>query len=269
MLDLEEKAEPFRPQLGGLRALVRRGGETLFFYFAVLAFGLITAGCSLIGTILYPLLPARASQTIGPRLLTGAARCYLALLAASGKASFDLGELDRLRDDAGLIIAPNHPTMLDAIMVISRLPRIVCISKAELWSNPFLAGLMRMSGYIPNDTPVSLTKAAVANLEQGRQLLLFPEGTRTTSWPVNAFQGGFALMAKMAGVSVQTVFIETNSSFLNKGWPLFKQPRMPVRYKIRLGRRFELNDNVKQFTKSLEKYFQEELGRSSSRTGLS
>jgi 1-acyl-sn-glycerol-3-phosphate acyltransferase len=40
-----------------------------------------------------------------------------------------------LRDQPPVIIAPNHPSLLDAVMVISRLPNIVCIMKTELMNN--------------------------------------------------------------------------------------------------------------------------------------
>jgi hypothetical protein len=31
---------------------------------------------------------------------------------------------------------------------------------------------------------------------------------------------------------VQTVFIETDSAYLSKGWPLFRKPSMPITYRI-------------------------------------
>ena len=85
------------------------------------------------------------------------------------------------------------------------------------------------------------------------------EGTRTTRKPVNSFKGGFALIAKTAGAPVQTVFIETSSPFLSKGWSLFKKPDFPLVYRARLGRRFEVNGEVKAFVADLEDYYQESL----------
>lgn len=261
MLRLDQNSGGLHRQRQDSTGLLLQVYDLLFYYLALLSFAVVTGSWSLISSILHAVLPFKARQAIGPGLVNGAARTFMAMLASSGRVSLDLSELDRLRHDSGIIIAPNHPTMLDAVMIISRLPRVVCISKAELWDNPLLGGGMRLAGYIRNDTPVKLTKLAVAKLRQGQQLLLFPEGTRTTDWPVNPFRGGFALMAKMAGVPVQTVFIETNSPFLNKGWPVLKKPAMPLTYRIRLGRRFEVDGDVKQFTSSLERYFQDELAK--------
>jgi 1-acyl-sn-glycerol-3-phosphate acyltransferase len=233
--------------------------DSLYIYLGLLAFAVIALAWTVASSTICAILPLKISEAIGPRMVMGAARLYIGMLGFTSKVRFDLRELDSLRCDGGSIIAPNHPSMLDAVMIISRLPRVVCVTKAKLWDNPLLGGGMRMAGYIRNDAPIKLTKLAVAKLQRGQQLLLFPEGTRTTQRPVNTFRGGFALMAKMAGAPVQTVFIETNSPFLGKGWPLLKKPELPLVYRVRLGKRFEVEGDVKQFTVSLERYFHDEL----------
>jgi 1-acyl-sn-glycerol-3-phosphate acyltransferase len=127
--------------------------------------------------------------------------------------------------------------------------------KADIVDNVFLGAGARMAGYIRNDAQLSMIKQAVAELENGSQLLLFPEGTRTTRWPINACKGTTALVAGRAGVPIQTVFIETDSAYLSKGWPLFKRPSMPITYRFRLGRRFDPPDRAGVFTAELERYF--------------
>jgi 1-acyl-sn-glycerol-3-phosphate acyltransferase len=99
--------------------------------------------------------------------------------------------------------------------------------KAPIWDNPVLGGAARLMGYIRNDAPINMVRQAADDLAAGVPLLVFPEGTRTRRKPVNAFKGGFALIAKRAGAPIQTVFIETDNPFLSKGWPLFKKPTFP------------------------------------------
>jgi len=60
-------------------------------------------------------------------------------------------------------------------------------------------------------------------------------------------------------VPIQTVFIETDSAYLSKGWPLFRRPSMPITYRIRLGRRFEAPEKARVFSEELERYFIDEL----------
>jgi 1-acyl-sn-glycerol-3-phosphate acyltransferase len=186
-------------------------------------------------------------------------RGFLALLRASGLVHIDLVALDQLRRERSIIIAPNHPCMLDAVFVLSRLPQAACIMKAEIWDNFFLGGGARLSGYIRNDAPINLVRQSVDELHAGHQLLVFPEGTRTRQPPINAFKGGFALMAKKSGATVQTVFIETNSAFLCKGWPLLKKPDFPLFYRARLGMRFTAESDVNAFVSKLENYYCQEL----------
>lgn len=245
-----------------LRFLVRparQSYEYLALYFGYLYFGTGCALVSLVGTVLHPLLPRRFGARVG-RWMTGVHfRGFLTLLRASGLMRIDLAALDQLRGERSIIIAPNHPSLLDAVFVISRLPQTACIMKAEIWDSFFLGGGARLSGYIRNDAPINLVRQSVGELHAGHQLLVFPEGTRTRTAPVNAFKGGFALMAKKSGAAVQTVFIETNSTFLCKGWPLLKKPEFPLVYRARLGMRLTTESDVKAFVSNLENYYREEL----------
>ncbi len=189
----------------------------------------------------------------------GAFRWLLALMRLTGIARTDLAALDALRDDRGIVIVSNHPSLLDAVLVISRLPRVVCIAKAGNWDNPFLGAGARLAGYIRNDAAHTLIRRAAASLRDGRQLLIFPEGTRTVRAPVGTMKGGFALMARAAGAPVQTVLIEVDSPFLGKGWPFFRKPAFPITYRARLGRRFVVEGSAVAFAAELESYFRNEL----------
>ena len=143
----------------------------------------------------------------------------------------------------------------------SRLPRIVCITKASLWDNPLLGAGARLGSYIRNDSPHRLVRRAAEAIRGGSQLLIFPEGTRTTLQPVGPFKSGFALMARQAGAPVQTIFLEASSPYLGKGWPLLRRPEFPLTYRARLGRRFTVDGSAKTFSDQLEAYVRAELDR--------
>jgi 1-acyl-sn-glycerol-3-phosphate acyltransferase len=244
-------------------SLPRRWLHRLYEYFA-LWFGLVLLGTislawSTLSVPLYYILPRRWSSPLGRWAITTGFRFYLGALSLIGACRFDLSELDTLRADGPLVIAPNHPCLLDAVMVISRLPNMACIMKVDIVDNVFLGAGARLAGYIRNDAQLSMIKQAVAELKRGSQLLIFPEGTRTTRWPVNVCKGTTALIASRARAPIQTVFIETDSGYLGKGWPLFRRPPMPITYRIRLGRRFAPPEKAGAFTEELERYFIDEL----------
>jgi 1-acyl-sn-glycerol-3-phosphate acyltransferase len=249
-----------RQPAGWIVAMVTWSYQTVVFYLVLAVFGLVFIGWNIPATLLYWLLPQRLSAPFGQFMVMCGFRALLGLMQATGLAQFDLTALDALRDETGLVIVPNHPTLIDALLVASRLPRVVCITKAALWDNPALGAAARLAGYIRNDAPHRLVRAAAAAIARGNQLLIFPEGTRTTIRPINPFKGGFALMARQAGVPIQTVFLQADPPYLSKGWSLLQRPTFPIRYHARLGRRFTVDAPAHTFSDQLQAYFTSELG---------
>jgi len=237
--------------------------EYIALWFGLGLLGTLTLTWSLLSVPLYYVLPRWWAVPLGRWAITTVFRSYLGVLALVGAFRFDLTALDALRDQGPLVIAPNHPGLLDALLVISRLPNVACIMKAALVDNIFLGAGARLAGYIRNDAQLSMIRQAVADLKNGSHLLIFPEGTRTTRWPINPCKGSIALIASRARVPIQTVLIETDSAYLGKGWPLFRRPNMPITYRVRLGRRFEPPGKAGVFSGELERYFMAELGHAS------
>jgi 1-acyl-sn-glycerol-3-phosphate acyltransferase len=127
--------------------------------------------------------------------------------------------------------------------------------KASLMRNPFLGAGARLARYIRNDSPRSMIKLAVEDLRHGGQLVIFPEGTRTTHAPINPFRPGVTLIAKLAGAPIQTAFIDTDSPYLGKGWPIWKLPPLPIVFTVRLGERFAPHADSDALLHTLEDYF--------------
>ena len=233
--------------------------DYLILYFGLASLAFLCFAWSAFAAFLCQALPRRWGRPLGRAGIMAGFRLYIAGLALTGGFRFDLHALDSLRDQGPLIIAPNHPSLLDAVMILSRLPNVACILKSALMDNILFGAGSRLAGYIRNDSPHGLVRASVKDLRRGGQLLLFPEGTRTTRTPVNAFKGGVGLIASRAGVPVQTVFIETDSGFLGKSWPLSRPAALPISYRLRLGRRFDPPGNVRMFMAELERYYADEL----------
>ncbi len=248
---------------GLLRRWRRRAYEYGALWFGLGLLGIMTLTWSGLAIPLYYVLPTRWAVLLGRWVITHACRIYLGTLRLIGACRFDLEALDALRGEPPLVIAPNHPGLLDALLVTSRLTNIACVMKADIVDNVFLGASARLAGYIRNDAQLSMIKQAVAELKSGSHLLLFPEGTRTTRWPINACTPAAALIASRAKVPIQTVFIETDSPYLGKGWSLLRRPRMPITYRIRLGRRFAPVEQARVVTAELERYFIDELRQTS------
>lgn len=221
----------------------------------LLLLGLISLVWNAVALLLYPLLPRATGRRIGRAGIAFGYRLYWWFADRVGMMHLHADALDALRDEPGLIVVANHPSMLDALMLVARLPRSACVMKASLMRNPFLGPGARLARYIRNDTPKGLIRLAVDDLRQGGQLVLFPEGTRTTMKPLNPFRPGFTMIARRAGAPIQTVFIDTDSPYLGKGWPLWKLPPLPIVFTVRLGRRFEPQADHAALLDEIEAYF--------------
>jgi 1-acyl-sn-glycerol-3-phosphate acyltransferase len=237
----------------------RAACEYFGLYLGLLYFGVSCGVYSVLASLLYPVLPPRFRARFGRRGIGFVFRTFLGLMRACGLMKLDLSALEALGGQPGLVIAPNHPCLLDAVFVIAHVSDVTCIMKAQIWDNLVLGGGARMAGYIRNDSPLNMVRLSTRELREGRPLLIFPEGTRTRYGRVNEFKGGFALIAKIARAPIQTVFIETDSPFLSKGWPVLRKPRFPLVYRARLGKRFNVEGDLRAFMRQLEEYYRQEL----------
>lgn len=237
--------------------------EYAVFYLGWLGLSLACLAWSTLAAILYPILPQAMGQRFGRFMIMVTFRTLTTVLQWTGLFRFDLGALDALRHEKALVIAPNHPSLWDAVLIASRLPDVACIMKAEIINNIFLGGGARLARYIRNESLRRMILMAVGNLRQGSHVLLFPEGTRTVRKPIGQLKGSIAVIACRARVPVQTVLVETDSPFLGKGWPLLRKPPLPMTYQVRLGRRFEPPSDSATLMAELEQYFVHELSAQS------
>jgi 1-acyl-sn-glycerol-3-phosphate acyltransferase len=247
-----------------LRALAKAVYAYTLLAFGALLLAVICAAWGAASMLLLPVLTPAAGRRIGRAGATWGFRIFLAALEAAGAWRLDLRALDALKDAGPLIIAPNHPGLLDAVLLVSRLPNAVCVMKASLLHNFLLGPAARLARYVRNDSLFRLVTRSGEELRQGGQLLVFPEGTRSVSDPVGPFTEAVGAISRRTGVAVQTVIIEADSKFLGKGWRLLTPPEFPLHFKVRLGPRFEAPKHVRALTAEMERYFMRELsGRAS------
>lgn len=240
-------------------SFLRRLFQGFLFYVLLAHLGAMSLTWNLVCFVIYPFLTREQGVVVGRAAISSVYRGFWSCAQWLGLMRIDYTALDVLSRDAGLIIAANHPSMLDALLVIARVPRGICIMRSSLMRNPFLGAGARLARYIRNEPPRGMIRSCVANLKAGGQLVLFPEGTRTVQSPINPFRPGITLIAHMAGVPIQTVFIESESPYLTKGWPIWRTPQFPVVFSVRLGERFAPEGDHQSLLKRLEAYFTEEL----------
>lgn len=249
---------------GGVSRLLWRIYETLAMFLGLGALALICLLWLPFALLLTPLLPRHLGQPLGRLAIRSGFRVYLAFLETVCACRFELRELDQLRDAGPLIVVANHPSLLDAVMILSRLPNAVCVMKAALLDNILFGGAARLARYIRNDTPLKMIIDGREELQTGAQLVIFPEGSRTRNFPLDPCMPTAGLIAQRAGVPVQVLLIEFSTPYLGKAWPLFRRPQLPLHCRIRLGQRFPPPANVAAFTGELEASLRQALAPSPS-----
>lgn len=244
----------------------RQSGSPLWRLYEVAAMGLGLGWLGLLCllsiplfALLYLVLPRRWHRPVARRLISAGFRVYLALLRACCQVRLDLGPLRGLQHEGPLIVIANHPSLLDAVILLSCLPNASCVLKAGLLRNPLFGLGARMAGYVSNAEPRPMIEAAVRALHEGAHFLLFPEGGRTRDFPLSPLGSACILLAKQSRAPLQTVLLEYSTPYLGKHWGLFTPPALPLTIRARLGRRFAPPSRTAPALAELEAYFRQEL----------
>ena len=160
----------------------------------------------------------------------------------------------------GTIYIANHPTLLDATLLLARLPDAVCIVKPKLMRNPAIGPAASLAGYIAGEKGVDLVRAVAARLAAGQSLLIFPEGTRTaTGAMLGPLKPGFALIAARARAPVQLISIRASSDMVPRDRAWWLPPSaLPVWMTISLDRRWDYDParSAQELTDEVERHLQ-------------
>jgi long-chain acyl-CoA synthetase len=132
--------------------------------------------------------------------------------------------LDNLPDEP-CIIAPNHQSVLDGFLVASFLKRefikkTYVYAKEKHFRNPFMRFMANRNNIIlvdaNKDLKLSIQKLAEV-LKKGKNLMIFPEGTRTLTGKMGEFKQTFAILSRELKVPVVPVAIKGSYSILPSG----------------------------------------------------
>ena len=183
--------------------------------------------------LLFPESPVR--QRIGRRAIHYGFRAYLGILNFFRLLSLRIEGKEKLLSPHRSVIAPNHPSLIDAVILLSLVPDCGCILKADLLRHPLFGAGARLAGYISNESTHQMIKAAVKDLNDGNPILMFPEGTRTESPPIRPLKLSPFAIAKKAGVPIRAVVIRCPRGFLSKGNTFNPPNEVPVKITVTAG----------------------------------
>src|ERR1700744_6408677 len=127
--------------------------EYVVAYAVLTLLGLICLVYSIWALAAYQLLPRRLGTALGSFGITVGFRMFSWSFTMTGAYRLDLSAIDSLRNGPPIILAPNHPSVIDALLILTRHPNIACVLKAELMNNVFLGAGSGLVPHNPNQPP--------------------------------------------------------------------------------------------------------------------
>lgn len=169
-------------------------------------------------------------------------RFFLGGLRMFGVMDFRFVGEEKFEQDAGCLVVANHPSLLDYVILASRMPRCDCIVKQALLQNPFLRGVIKAAGYLVNAGSDTLLQACEVRLQAGGTLLIFPEGTRSLPGQSMTLQRGAANIAIRAGCDVRIVHIACQPPMLTKQGKWYEIPSVKPQFVITVADKVRAGD---------------------------
>jgi 1-acyl-sn-glycerol-3-phosphate acyltransferase len=202
------------------------------------AFACFFLGGSILAGLVFPVLSCfrHGRRDHAQRIIRSAFRFYLGMLQLLGLIRLEIAGGERLDPSRGCLIIANHPSLLDVVILMALTPNAQCIIKHELWNNRFLGGVMRRAEYIRNDLEGrALLDACQRSLDEGGNIIVFPEGTRSRPGVLPRFQRGFANIATLTQAEILPVVITCVPPTLTKGERWWVVPATRPTFRVEVG----------------------------------
>ena len=118
---------------------------------------------------------------------------------------------DRLDRRTSSVVVANHESFADILVLFAILPmQIRFLAKRSIFRVPVLGWGIAAAGFVPVDRGehakgAAAVEAALARLQGGRSVVVFPEETRTRDGQLLPFKKGAALLAIRSGLPILPV----------------------------------------------------------------
>jgi 1-acyl-sn-glycerol-3-phosphate acyltransferase len=201
-----------------------------FFIFGLGSIFLIILFLPLLRLFLHP---RERFKKQARRFVSGALNCFAVIMRIIGSAKREVKDKKVFRSFESKIIIANHPSLLDAAMLLSLIPNADCIVAGYL-NRSILRGIVRQLYILSSLDFYDIMNKCGESLKQGNCLIVFPEGTRTPRSGNVHIRKDTARIAVSCGCNIVVLHIGGTDKFgLGKKDPwLGYNTREPYVYKI-------------------------------------
>jgi 1-acyl-sn-glycerol-3-phosphate acyltransferase len=139
---------------------------------------------------------------------------------------------EKLHRDGACVMVANHLSLLDILVLFRLFAHFKWVSKIENFRVPLIGWNMRLNRYIPlrrgdKASVLRMLSACEKTLAEGNPIMMFPEGTRSTTGRMRSFKTGAFEIAIKSRCPLQPLVIQGTAEALPKrGFVL--QGRHPI-----------------------------------------
>lgn len=215
------------------------------FCFAVFGIGGFLVGISIV-----PILLVFCSKNLQKRILSSTIhylwKMFVGLMCALKLIDVKIQNKEKLKQLRGNIVIANHPSLIDVVILVSKIPHSICVVKDSLFKNFFIKSLIRRV-YLSNSLSpdIFLTKAT-EDLNAGYNIIIFPEGTRTQKNKPIRLHRGFAYLQIYSKHDIQPIQIQNNPHILGKKSPWYDVGKKTSVYSLKIMPKIVFNKKNKK-----------------------
>ena len=137
-------------------------------------------------------------------------KVFVKIATGLGVVRLTVENKEALKNLHSKVIIANHPSLLDVVILFSLIPNADCIVKGELVQNKFISLIIK-NLYIPNNiTFEDQLEIAKSSMDEGNNLIIFPEAPRSKPGEPWEFKKGAARFALYSKNDVIPIFFGGN-----------------------------------------------------------
>ena len=165
------------------------------------------------------------------------ARLWTRLLCAAAGVHVVLHDAHRMTVGNARVFAANHVSWYDVFVLASVLPFHKFVAKAELFRIPIFGRAARAVGTIPIErenrkAAFTAYDEAAGRIRGGSSVIVFPEGTRGSDYPLRPFKKGPFVLAIAAQAPIVPTIVHGTISVQARGSWRIRRGRVEVHFLV-------------------------------------
>jgi 1-acyl-sn-glycerol-3-phosphate acyltransferase len=128
---------------------------------------------------------------------------------------------ERILHDRPVVMVANHLSLLDILILFRLFTHFKWVSKIENFRVPCIGWNMTLNGYVPlkrgdRESVIRMMRACEKTLAAGNSIMMFPEGTRSTTGRMRSWKTGAFELALASRVPIQPIVLTGSGNALPK-----------------------------------------------------